>query len=231
MNDRANKQYKFLPFLAMLIITNSIFVHLFERRDVFIHAISIANFLSPFFFILNDIITEIYGYRISMRVFWGAFLCRLIFFGICNFTIQVQFPYIEIDISSYKLIFNGTFFSSIFNPLVLLLAWWINARLITYWRILLKGKYFWLRSIGSSGIAEAFFAIMAIPIFLFYYSHSWIEIVQVIIWTIFFRLFFSVIFAFPASLIVNLLKATERVDLYTNHFDFNPFKTEKSVET
>jgi len=219
-------QYSFLPFLAMLLVTNSALLHLFEPKTIWINTILLGNFFSPLTFIINDMIAEIYGYQVCIRIFWYLFLCRLIFTGLCTFFINCT--YALNDLWSYDFIFFQAWHAALVNPMAFLIAWIINARLILKWKILLKGRYFWLRSLGSSGIAETLFAII---IFLMPpYDIGIHRAAGITFWLIILRLFFSAIFAFPASLFVNALKTIEKVDSYDSQNNFNPFKKEKSTE-
>ena len=228
MNDRTSKQYKCLPFFAAAFITVSIFIRFFEQKEIWASTILATNFLSPLIFILNDIISEVYGYKSTMTVFWSAFFGRFIFFGICSLIFITPSPGNYHHQNDYNLLFKHIWYPIIVNPFELLMAWWLNAHLIIKWKILLKGKYFWLRSIGSSGIAEILFAV--ITFLILPYAMGFTKTLDTMLWLIAFRLFFSAILAFPASLIVSALKTIEKVDAYDKHNNFNPFKKEKSAE-
>lgn len=229
MNSLPDKQYKCLPFLLMLFISLSILIRLFGEKPIWTDTIRAGYLLSPFMFILMDIIAEVYGYKISMKIQWSLITSRLIFVFICWLLIKEHSPSNWPGQNGYNLTFKYMWDSSIINPFAYMVVCWINVYLITKWKILLKGKYFWLRSIGSSGIAEILFPIFCalIPP----YIHPMTQTIQIILWITLFRFSFTIFFAFPSTIIVNIIKIIEKIDVYEHQMNFNPFKKPKSAET
>jgi uncharacterized integral membrane protein (TIGR00697 family) len=114
----------------------------------------------PFALIIMDIITEIYGYSVARVVFWAALFAQAVFcFLVAWLALIPDYHRIseaipektyETMFLSLPHIFLACFIAMMFSVL-------INSRLIAKWRVLLKGRYFWLRSIGASGIGEVIF--------------------------------------------------------------------------
>jgi uncharacterized PurR-regulated membrane protein YhhQ (DUF165 family) len=95
--------------------------------------------------------------------------------------------------------------------------------LLARFKILIKGKYFWLRSIGSSLIGEAIVVLVAIP--LGYWGvYTWDVIERIMVSDYLLRLVYALIIAFPANIWVNYLKSTTGLDAYDYRVSFNPFR-------
>src|SRR5437588_9001839 len=99
---------------------------------------------------------------------------------------------------------------TLYTFIMIIVAWKINTSLILRWKILLKGKFFWLRSAGSFLIADAVISLFLIPT---WFSTSGINLKQVLnldLVEFFTRLLFIIILAFPSTVIVILLRIIER---------------------
>jgi uncharacterized PurR-regulated membrane protein YhhQ (DUF165 family) len=81
---------------------------------------------------------------------------------------------------------------------------------------LLKGKYFWLRSIGASAIAELLYSSMAV-LMIGYGVFSLHEIMYMIIWSYAAKVIYTVILAGPANLVTYWLKKSENIS-----FNYQP---------
>ncbi len=232
MNSTLDKnQYRCIPFLAIFYGLLG-FISPILKNEIFLTdwgPISVNMLLAPFWFILGDILAEVYGFKMAMRLFWSLIICYfivgLIFFLFVNFNtfVTLQSQYI------YQYVLGNFLQTRLLHLISLIIAWRINAYLLTKWKVLLKGRYFWLRSIGSSGVAESFFIIMIYNLdFLIYknnsYEHLWILIlIECAV-----RLFITALFAFPATIAVAIIRNLEKIDINHNTYEFNPF--DKTVE-
>lgn len=224
-NSARNAQYKVLPFLAMLSLTLSLLVHFFRRKYIWLNDIEVANLIIPFWYLLNDLIAEVYGYKVSMNLFWLKTLCEMVFLGI--YYCVMFFPSTSISEGSFQYVLGGMWDEIIINPFALWIAWLINARLLIRWKILFKGRYFWLRSIGSFIVAELVYSLILFPKLVFYFNAKYAF--GLIFWGLIYNLSFIMLFAFPCSLIAIFLKIIEQ-NYQQNPNYFNPFRKEKSIE-
>jgi uncharacterized PurR-regulated membrane protein YhhQ (DUF165 family) len=79
--------------------------------------------------------------------------------------------------------------------------------------VLVKGKYFWLRSLGSSIIGESFYTIFVVSLVNIGII-SFKEILQIFLVSYCYKLVFDLIAVTPASLLARFLKRSEGVDVY-----------------
>jgi uncharacterized PurR-regulated membrane protein YhhQ (DUF165 family) len=99
----------------------------------------------------------------------------------------------------------------------------INIYAFSKWKILLHGKYFWLRSICASAIGG--FVLVTVIMLLGYSGtvdfHSGM-IMFVSIYSL--ELLYACLTAWPAWLLSGFLKIREKLDVYDTSTNFNPFK-------
>ena len=105
----------------------------------------------------------------------------------------------------------------------------INSYILTRWKVLLKGRKFWLRSSGSSIFSEALYSIIAV-LLIEMNSFSTENITKLIFTIYIIKVIFTIIFGAPASLLVTYLKKVTGMDVYDLPNNFTPFKYKKLVE-
>lgn len=179
---------------------------------------------SPFIFILDDIIAEVYGFTIAKNIIFSGFAAQCLFVLIC---------YLATIAPSPTFFNKGAYYYEIFGPSLIritlsgfaayIIANLINSYVLTKWKILLKGKYFWLRSIGSSSFSEALYTFMAIML-MEINQIPLSDILKVATTSFIIKLTYSVVFAFPANYLVDKIKIKTGIDIYELPKIFTPFK-------
>src|SRR4029079_1592251 len=98
-----------------------------------------------------------------------------------------------------------------------------NIYFLSKWKMLVKGKYFWLRSLGSSAIGESVYTLFVVSL-LNFGMVSFKGFINILCISYAFKLAFDTIAVIPASFLANFLKKTEGVDVYDFAQNFIPFK-------
>jgi uncharacterized integral membrane protein (TIGR00697 family) len=218
--------YKYLIFFSMLyvcfMICNATLTNRYISlsKDIFILG---GTLTSPLTFILGDIIAEIFGYKIAKQTIWCGFICEAIFAAICGSVARAPYPDFFKDYNAYSSIFGQLWYIVISSFIAFVVSGLVNIRIITRWKFLLQGRYFWFRSLASSTIAEALYSIIAIlmmelgsiPL-----SYVW----KVILVSYLIKVAYSITLAWPGSVIVNYIKLVSKIDVYDYPTSYNPFK-------
>ena len=89
--------------------------------------------------------------------------------------------------------------------------------------MLVKGRLFWLRSIGSSCIGEAVFTGIAFGVY-FAGKTDASNVITIIVSTYSIKVIYAVVLAGPANLLANILKRIEKSNPFNEGVSFNPFK-------
>lgn len=222
-------QCKYIHFITMLYITLMLLTSLIGFKIIITPygPMSAASLFSPFWFLLGDIIAEVYGYKISMRLFFCAIACEFIFAIFSCATIYLPSPPDWHNQEAYNLIIGNLPKIYFWQIVGIFTSWIFNAFILTRWKFTLRGKYFWFRSLITSGLAETLFSIISVSLTLLG-SVKNKNISSIVLWSLSLKLLFTVIFSYPINLIANWLKKSENIDVYDNTPNLNPFRAKEN---
>jgi len=132
-------------------------------------------------------------------------ICQFIFAFICNTLINLDSPTIWPHQEAYGQVLGNLPRVSIASFIAILSGAFINSYALMKWKILLKGKYFWLRSMGSSAIGEFIFTFIAY-IMEFSGITSLQNILQLIAISFAVKIILDPLLVVPAMIFVKILK-------------------------
>jgi uncharacterized integral membrane protein (TIGR00697 family) len=225
-SKQQGSQYKYLTFYVAAFITcyltqGVLLNRLIQLWGFYITGGTFIYFLTP---LIMDVVTEVYGYKVARQVLWQG-LFAVIFFSSC-IAILIRTPYPEFwahTDKAYSIALNSTARSTIIGIFAILIGQFLNVYLISKWKVLYKGKYFWLRSVGSSIIGDTVSTLLAIlGIFVGRIpTHAFISLLlpEFIVMIV-----FSAIGAVPALVLAKMTAKSEGLNVYDKGIDFNPFK-------
>jgi len=165
-NLKNSMQYKAFSFLSMVYITIILAadVLIYKIAQVGSFTITVGSLVIPFWFIITDVIAEVYGYQLTRKLIWSGIICSILFTVVCATLIQLPSPVLWLHQVAYDQVL-GQLPRVLFGYVVGVIAGgFVNTYLITKWKILTRGKYFFLRSIGSSGIGQLTFTIVTLSL-------------------------------------------------------------------
>lgn len=193
--------------------------------------VSVGVFIVPFTYICSDIITEVYGYNLTRQVIWMGLINEFIFNFICYSMNLFSAPaflhnqpaYLQV-LSPLMRIYFGVILANIASI-------FINAYCISKWKILLKGRFFWLRSLGASSIGQLTFTILC-DIVVFSGTMQFMQVLRTIESIFLIKICCEIILVYPANILVKILKKHEKINVYDNDINYNPFKilNKKNIE-
>ena len=218
------KNPRYLSFLSMLAVVLWVMCLVSQDRLISVHLgyICAAVLPYPFLCITFDMIAELYGYRESRRTLWSSLILVYIFvLGIYLFTKLPAPSFWEIRTETFNAAMSPLLRILIFNSIAFITGQYINIYIFSKLRLMLKGRFFGLRSIGSTFIGDTItFAVSLFGDFSgLMTNHS---ILVLVIAELIIMYLMAIVLAFPASVIVSLLKKTEPD--YNTGVTFNPFK-------
>lgn len=221
-----SRGYAVLIIVAMLymsiMLCNAVLTNRYIGNDkLFILG---GTLTSPLIFILDDIVAEIYGYKITFCMILSGFASQTIFVIICQLALITPYPSFFQGQDAYLQILGPTLLRiDISGFVAYITANLVNSYLLTKWKVLLKGRKFWLRSLGSSAFSEALYSLIAI-IMMEINAIPLHSVFRVIAISYFIKATYSIIFAVPANLLVNYLKNLTGIDVYDFPKAFTPSK-------
>jgi queuosine precursor transporter len=219
-------KYKFFTALSMLYITIALadisLVYRLVSFETF--AVTAGVFIMPLYYLVEDIISEIYGYKYFKTIIWIALGCGFVFSSIITLAIHAPTPGFWRHNDSYNIVFSHLFRVMIGGGCVAVTCGaFVNSYLVARWRILCSGKYFWIRSVGSSAIGQALQVIIG-SFILYTGVQSFSEITKMIVPIYLMQISLTALLAVPGSFLVAVLKVAEGGGCVENSVAFNPFK-------
>jgi uncharacterized integral membrane protein (TIGR00697 family) len=222
MQTRVLQPGKLIVFLSMIYMSLFFASITVAYKIVALgHELYCASILIfPLLFPFSDALAEIYGPKIAKSMVWYTVICEAIFVAITNVAIHLPSPPNWHHQAEYNFLVGGYAHVLLANATALLVSFYLNIILINKWRILLKGKYYYLRSLGATALGEIIYTIIT-NIIAYFHVLSWTEIMNVMISDYIAKLIYSAIIAYPAALFVAYIKIKYGAERPTN--DFNPF--------
>ena len=142
-------------FVTLYLVSNVMAVKVIGLFDLFYFDAGTITF--PFAYMLGDVITELWGFRISKRIIWITFLCNVIMVTCTQVGVWLPSPeHLSQTASAYNHIFTYVPRIVIASLVGFLLGELSNAWVMERIKIKMKGRRMWVRTIGSSAVGYVF---------------------------------------------------------------------------
>jgi hypothetical protein len=187
-----------------------------------------GTLLFPISYIFGDILTEVYGYKKSRRVIWAGFgaagLMAATFWLIGGMPGEAGWEGYAGQ-AAYDAILGGVASGGII--LASLLAYFAgefsNSFVLAKMKVATKGRWLWLRTIGSTLVGEGVDTIIFIVVAAFFGIFPWDIVLSLIATNYVFKAAIEIICTPATYAIVTFLKRVEQEDYYDRQTNFNPF--------
>lgn len=146
--EHATPAFIFLSviYATLLIISNITVVKLVKVGPFLLTA---AFFTYPAVYVISDIMTEIYGYRLSMKAIWANFAAQALMSAVLAFATWLSGTDNAIN-DAMKTLFSSTWRIVIGSLAAYWVGDWMNSAILSKMKVAQKGKWFFLRAMGSS---------------------------------------------------------------------------------
>jgi uncharacterized integral membrane protein (TIGR00697 family) len=185
-----------------------------------------GNLFFPIGYIFGDILTEVYGYARSRRVIWAGF-GAMIFATIMSQVVlrmptDPAVPYNAVIQPAIEEIFGATWRIVAGSIVAFWLGDFANSYVLAKMKILTKGRFLWMRTIGSTLVGQLIDSAVFYPIA---FAGTWPAgtLVQVVIFNCVFKVAVEVVLTPVTYLVVGALKKAEHEDHYDRDTNFTPF--------
>ena len=149
-------------YVAALITANTVAVSVLDLGPF---AADAGTLTFPIAYIVGDVLTEVYGFRIARRVIWLGFVCNIFAVGV--YQLAMQFPTHNDPTfdAGFQMVFASTPRILIASMIAYLVGSFINAAVLSRLKVRTQGKHLWLRTIGSTiagqGVDTVIFVLIA----------------------------------------------------------------------
>ena len=187
-----------------------------------------GTILFPISYILGDILTEVYGYRASRRVIWTGFialvLASLLFFLLRLLPGDALWEGYA-GTAAYDAILGGMSTGGIAAASLsgYLIGGFSNSAVLSRLKVLMKGRFLWVRAIGSSLVGQLLDSLAFVFIASLTGVFGWELFASLVLTNYLLKISMEIII-FPLTfLAARKLKKAEEIDTYDIDVKLNPF--------
>jgi uncharacterized integral membrane protein (TIGR00697 family) len=210
-----------LLFACCLIVSNIVEQKLIRLGQIEATA---ALLIFPVSYIINDLITEVWGYRKARLIIWCGFSMN--FFAVMVFQLAIAAPGSEnfTHQAAFKLVLGATTLRiTIASFIAFLCGSFLNAYVMSRMKVLQRGKAFSVRAVVSTLAGEG------VDSLIFFTLAFWGIIPTKALITLIFtqmamKTAYEIIVLPVTNILVRLIKRYEETDTYDKDLSYNPLK-------
>ena len=207
-------------FVALFIIINVVSQKIVPIWGGII--LTAGDFIYPLTYVLSMILVEVYGYAMSRRVIWMAFICNIVVALVIGFSVFLPGAQTWIHQEQYALILGRAPRLLMASLSAFLVGEFMGAYVLAKIKVLTSGKHLWFRAIMTiligQGIDSVVFTIIAFAGIL-----SWQNVVILSISAYLCKIIYQALLTPGIYIFARFLKKREQVDIFDNNTNFNPF--------
>lgn len=232
-----NRNYRFFDLIVALFVTVLVVSNVASSAKIVDWGVSLlgvrlafdaGTLLFPVSYIFGDVLTEVYGYRRARRVIWTGFaalgLSALVFWLVRLLPGEVTWQEYAGQ-AAYDAILGGMSSGGI--VLASLTGYWSgsfsNAFVMAKMKILTRGRWLWMRTIGSTLVGEGVDSAIFVAVASLFGVFPWSLFVTLTLTNYIFKCIIEALMTPVTYAVVRRLKQDEGEDFYDRETDFNPF--------
>jgi queuosine precursor transporter len=210
-------------FVTVLLCTNLISAPKRVMVGGFVFGAGVLFF--PISYLFGDILTEVYGYARSRKVVWAGFAAQA-FAALMSLVVLAlppdpRWPHQHV----WETAFGGTWRILVASMLGFFAGEFVNSFTLAKMKLLTRGRFLWMRTIGSTITGEAADSLIFYPI-AFLGTWQAERLVQVLVANYCLKVTWEILATPLTYTIVGFLKRAEHEDYYDYDTDFTPFSLE-----
>ena len=181
-----------------------------------------AVIIFPISYILNDCLSEVWGYRKARLVIWTAFAANLLVVLLGQVVVWLPAASFWDGGEHFDYMFNMAPRVAFASLLAFLAGSTLNAFVMSKMKVADQGRRFGVRAILSSVAGELLDSLIFMPIAFF---GSPVKILAtMMVFQVSFKLVYEIVILPLTSYVVRRVKASEGIDVFDQGISYNPFK-------
>ncbi|MDR0589978.1 MAG: queuosine precursor transporter [Spirochaetaceae bacterium] len=191
-----------------------------------------GTLLFPVSYVFGDILTEVYGFRVSRRVIWTGFAALALTSAVLFLLRVLPGEALWEDYAgaaAYDAILGGMSGGGI--ALASLAGYWVgefsNSAVLSRMKVLMKGKLLWVRTMGSTLVGELLDSLIFVLIASIAGVFGWGLFVSLVFTNYLFKCSVEALMTPLTYLMVGRLKKAEGIDPYDRGIKYAPLGTKK----
>lgn len=211
-------------FMAVLFVVCLIASNLYASKIFSVWGFTLpgAVIIFPVSYILNDCLSEVYGYRKARLVIWMGFLMNFFFVLVSQLVLILPGADFWDGADAFSTVFGSTPRAAAASLLAFLAGSTLNAFVMSKMKVRSQGKRFFSRAIVSSLVGEAADSAIFIPIM--FWSLGAQAILKMMAAQVCAKVLYEIVILPVTRRVVSRVKELEKTDVYDTDISYNPFK-------
>ena len=207
-------------FVTCLLTANTISAKLIVVAGIVLPA---GIVIFPLSYVLGDVLTEVWGYAVARRVIWLGFACNVL--TVVAIWIAGELPAAPFGASqfAYDEVLGQTPRILVASFVAYLFGEFANAFVLAKLKVATRGRYLWIRTIGSTVIGQALDSAVFVTL-AFAGTMPGAVLGGVIAGQWIAKVLYEAAGTPLVYAVVGWLKSRERVDTFDYDTDFNPVR-------
>jgi queuosine precursor transporter len=197
-------------FITCLIVANIIAVKLISIVGLIVPA---AVIVFPISYIIGDVLTEVYGYKIARQTIWLGFFCNLLAVGFIFIGQLLPGAAFWNGQEAYTQILGFAPRLLIASFIAYLIGEFSNSIILSRLKVITNGRWLWLRTISSTLIGQGLDSLVFISI-AFWGIIETNNLVSAITTQWIFKVTYETLATPITYSVVNFLKREEQIDAF-----------------
>ena len=186
--------------------------------------VSAAIICFPVSYIISDVLTEVYGFRVARGVIWLGFACNLLMVFLFWSGGMIPPAVFWEDQGAYQTILGATGWILLGSFIAYIVGEFTNAAVMVVLKNKTQGRHLWTRTISSTVVGQGIDSVLFFSIaFGVSGLWPWPAVVGAMLFAWIAKSMYEIIATPLTYLVVNWLKRTERMDIYDAPRSLNPF--------
>ena len=158
MQTKIDKPTNLFVIISMLYCSSLVFSNVIAGKMValFGTVLPAAVIVFPLVYIISDIMTEIYGYKLSMRVILTNTVIQIMMALVFMLTVALPHPVFFGNQEAYATVLGQVPRTVIASIIAYLVGDWLNTLVLSKMKVWTKGRCFFLRALGSTVVGQFF---------------------------------------------------------------------------
>ena len=210
--------------MAVLFTVCLIASNLFATKVISFWGINLpgAVIIFPVSYILNDCISEVWGYRKARLVIWTAFAMNILVVLLGQLLVWLPAASFWDGAEHFDYMFNMAPRVAGASLLAFLAGSQLNAMVLSKMKVADGGRRFGVRAIISSLAGEFLDSLIFMPIA--FWSTPLKTLAMMMLAQVSFKVIYEIIILPVTAFVVRKVKASEQVDTFDTDISYNPFK-------
>lgn len=218
------RNYKHLIWLVSLFFISYFATIILQNRIVAVghYFICAAVLVYPLSYSIANVITEVYGYKISRQLIFLGLVCWIVIASLIEITIKAPVPaFWQSYDNAYDAVMAPIFRGVILSSFAVIIGQFVNIYILTNLKLRAHGRFFILRNLTSTAIGD-FVAVALALLGVFIGRMPVFKIMELSVFEYIFMALYTVATSVPVAVIASYIKKSEGITDYSDNY--NPIK-------